>query len=248
MSHFLLTRDQIHELEKILDTIPGIVDDLAITLTRQDRVSVERSGKQGKARSTPLPFHVGASQSLDALTNVLGTWIRHVHEERGLALTLSHETGPAALSVWLRRNINALAATEGADEALADIRDARDEARRCVDIPSGPVFQGVCEACTGDLKARSDDKFVVCTMCGLRIEKVVNDSRIAGEIDARLFTTSELVILIRARFDLDMSPRKIAWMTDPRRKHQLLQRGINSEGKPMYRAGDVFALLRKSSA
>lgn len=120
-------------LHKILGEIPGLVDELSITVTRQDR-----TGKGGMKISSgsdeqPIPFNVGASEAGDYLRNELNTWARLVCEERFISYDGSDSV--VGVSVWLRKNLASLAMTQGAEDALPGIESAMKRCRRAMDIP-----------------------------------------------------------------------------------------------------------------
>jgi hypothetical protein len=42
------------------------------------------SARRSTERNTPLPVHLGASQLLENVRNMLSTWVRHLCESRGI--------------------------------------------------------------------------------------------------------------------------------------------------------------------
>ena len=127
-------REDRQMLDKLLGEIPSLIDDLAITICRQDR-----TGKGGMKISSgsdeqPMPFNVGASDAGDYLRNELNTWARLVCEERFISYDGSDSV--AGVSVWLRKNLASLAMTQGAEDALPGIESAMKRCRRAMDIPA----------------------------------------------------------------------------------------------------------------
>lgn len=130
--HFYLPRDQQDALVELLATIPTLVEDLAVTLTRQDRIgSSIRTGRGSDDQ--PLPYSIHASDAADLLHDTLAAWVRHVTEQRALPSPQRNDT--LGLARWLTRWIVALALTPGADEAPGEIRHAIAQARRACDKP-----------------------------------------------------------------------------------------------------------------
>ncbi|MCW2300718.1 hypothetical protein [Rhodococcus erythropolis] len=130
---YFVCREDRQMLDKLLGEIPGLIDDLAITICRQDR-----TGKGGMKISSgsdeqPMPFNVGASDAGDHLRNELNTWARLVCEERFISYDGSDSV--AGVSVWLRKNLASLAMTQGAEDALPGIESAMKRCRRAMDIP-----------------------------------------------------------------------------------------------------------------
>lgn len=133
--HFYLPRAEQAKLDAILAAVPGLVDDLAVTLTRQDRfVTGPRIGR--RKNESAMPFNPAASDAADALHTELVGWVRLVCEQRAMAY--EGGAGTAALSAWLRRWMIALAMTEGAEEALPRIDGVVRECRRITDRPIEP--------------------------------------------------------------------------------------------------------------
>lgn len=131
---YFVCREDRQMLDKLLVEIPGLVDDLAITICRQDR-----TGKGGMKISSgsdeqPMPFNVGASDAGDYLRNELNTWARLVCEERYISYDGSDSV--VGVSVWLRKNLASLAMTQGAEDALPGIESAMKRCRRAMDIPA----------------------------------------------------------------------------------------------------------------
>lgn len=131
--HYYLDRQQQTELAELLGQVPFLVEQLAITITRQDRLGTGPRISRGKTEQ-PLPFNVGASDAADRLHWELAQWVRAVCEQRQLDYDSRDDT--ISLARWLRRWIIALALTEGADTALLDIEAAILDARRAIDRPA----------------------------------------------------------------------------------------------------------------
>lgn len=125
--HRYIPRHELKLLRGHLRDIPELAEDLAIAVMRQDRY--ERGGGGHRRPSEqPLPFSIEAHEAAEHLHTVLGGWARLICEHRG-----RHYDGPdttPGLARWLMRNLEALAMTEGAETALAEIRDAVRTAER----------------------------------------------------------------------------------------------------------------------
>lgn len=130
---FYLPREQQAELVELLDQVPFLVEQLAITICRQDRLGAGPRISRGKS-AQPLPFNVDASAAADALHDELTKWVRAVCEQRNLTYDSRNDT--ISLARWLRRWHIALALTEGSDTALHDIEAVILDARRAIDRPS----------------------------------------------------------------------------------------------------------------
>lgn len=131
---FFLDRKLQALLQDRLSAVPALVEDLVVTITRQSKI--QRSGLGSSRRQKPgsrLPFHLAAADAADELHNSLVTWTRFVCESRQVYYTGSDDD--ISLSRWLRRNMVALALTEGAEEAYHDIMARIDECKRQIDLP-----------------------------------------------------------------------------------------------------------------
>lgn len=133
-SFFLPRSDQI-KLREELASIPRMIGELSITLTRQARV--QRPGLSKSRRRKPesqVPIHLGAEEAAQKLHNCLSTWVRLVCEQRAIVWDKGNDI--ITLAKWLRINMIALALTEGSEEAYEDIKAATDECWRQIDIPA----------------------------------------------------------------------------------------------------------------
>lgn len=129
---FYLPREQQAQLVELLDQVPFLVEQLAITICRQDRLGNGPRISRGKS-AQPLPYNANASNAADALHDELTQWVRAVCEQRNLTYDSRNDT--ISLARWLRRWIIALALTEGSDTALLDIEAVILDARRAIDRP-----------------------------------------------------------------------------------------------------------------
>lgn len=132
--HLFITRDEIKKLVALLREIPEIIEELSITLTRQDCLGKGGAKVSMGEREQPLPFDVNASEVSDDLHNTILGWVRHVCESRGLDYTGA--TSTIGLARWLDRNVIALAMTEGSGEAMGEIQYAMRRARWATDRPA----------------------------------------------------------------------------------------------------------------
>lgn len=130
---FFLDRKCQAKLQSDLRTIPELVEDLSVTITRQARIQKPGLGGRRRKPESRLPFHIAASEAADNLHNCLATWVRMVCEERQIHYTDHNDV--ITLSKWLARNVVALALTSGSEEAPENIAFRIEECRRLVDLP-----------------------------------------------------------------------------------------------------------------
>lgn len=132
---FFLDKGSQHKLREELASIPRMIGELSVTLTRQARV--QRPGLSKSRRRKPesqVPIHLGAEEAAQKLHNCLSTWVRLVCEQRAIVWDKGNDI--ITLAKWLRINMIALALTEGSEEAYEDIKAATDECWRQIDIPA----------------------------------------------------------------------------------------------------------------
>ncbi len=130
---FYITLDDQREIVRLLRTVPELVEELAITISRQDRVG--SGGPQissGSYRERPVFFNDYAAAVAEDLRGVLIGWVRHVVEYRGLAWEGDDST--LTLARWLNRNVVSVAMTEGSEELLDELRDAIRRVWRAIDL------------------------------------------------------------------------------------------------------------------
>lgn len=132
---FFLDKSSQNKLREELASIPRMIGELSVTLTRQARI--QRPGLSMSRRPKPesqVPIHIGAHNAADVLHNCLGTWVRLVCEQRAIVWDKGNDI--ITLAKWLRINMIALALTEGSEEAYEDIKAAIDDCWRQIDIPA----------------------------------------------------------------------------------------------------------------
>ena len=131
---FFITRADMEGLQKLLREIPGLVEDLAITLTRQSCIGVGGAQTSSGSDEQPLPYDYGASRAQELLHGEVVGWARHVCEYRRIDYDGGPSTGDVA--VWLADRVTSLAMTPGCEEAHASIKARFDAARRSTDLPA----------------------------------------------------------------------------------------------------------------
>lgn len=132
--HFYVSTAEQRALVTILRRIPELVEELAITTSRQDRVARGGVKVRNGSGEQPLPVHTGAASAAHELRNELATWARLVCESRGIDYEGSDST--LGLARWLDKYVVALALTEGTAEALNSIRVAVDRCWLVIDLPA----------------------------------------------------------------------------------------------------------------
>lgn len=130
---FFLDRHKQTQLRNKLATVPSLIEDLAITVTRQARIQRGGLRTHRQKPGSRIPFHIAAAEAADELHNSLVTWTRFVCEERQIVYN-GHDDD-LSLSAWLQRNMVSLALTQGSEEAYDDLSNKIDTCRTVVDLP-----------------------------------------------------------------------------------------------------------------
>ncbi|MGW3545879.1 hypothetical protein ACWDNI_35800 [Nocardia niigatensis] len=134
VDHFYLDRAQISALRELLGRVPVLAEDLAVAETKQARITKAGLGAPRAGRHcAALPLNADAYEAREGLHNALTTWVRAVCEQRAISVPAVDNLTAAA--AWLRRNVYALAMTEGADDAPREIGEAYDDCRAVIDLP-----------------------------------------------------------------------------------------------------------------
>ncbi|MFC9786452.1 hypothetical protein [Rhodococcus sp. NPDC127528] len=146
MTQFHITSAEMRALRELIREIPGLVEDLAIALTRQSRISGGPRVDSGTDEQ-PLPYDIGASDAHDLLNQTLTDWASlvyagafthprgfigplHPHERRRPTLP---GTTTLAVARWLERHITSLARVSGAEDAYDEISHAMQRCRNACD-------------------------------------------------------------------------------------------------------------------
>ncbi len=150
-----------------LRAIPDLLEDLEITITRQDHIGSSRVG--GKSSETPLMFNERASKAKTDLIFALRYWSAQ------MGRTWRRLT-PEEYAHFLVTHMHAVRIYEDAGELYREVDRAVRKARQAIDRPAERVFAGPCNTevqgfggtafCSADLYARPGKSVVVCRECG----------------------------------------------------------------------------------
>lgn len=151
--------------------------------TIADTTSAARDVAHGQARRGTslggssegrLPFDLGATARLDAITGALATWARVVIDHRGGRVPTRTGDPLIASAEYLTGHLEWLRHQQFADEAFADISAAARVITGITDGRGERRWLGTCEAvteagpCPADLHARPGATYATCRDCGTR--------------------------------------------------------------------------------
>lgn len=162
----LLCGGCVDQLAVRLREVPGLVDELDTTITRQDKLGARGAG--GGQSEPPLPFNARASDARTDLRDILGSWCRDVAERSGDSVPYVQDVRNAAVvaSSWLLGHLRATAHHPAAADLYEEVTDVIWQAVRAIDRPPDTVFAGRCE-CGALLHAYPGRSTVACRACAL---------------------------------------------------------------------------------
>jgi hypothetical protein len=252
-------------LSQSLQIASGHAEDAEAVLTRQARYGAGGSGGSGDR----LPGNLNAAERYGAIENTVGTWARHVVEERGMELPARlPKVGPvcavidcghgSCLGIQLRRPPRGLAQAANwlstqtewlrrqpeAQEAFSELEDACNDLARLVDRPADKQLVGVCD-CGKVLYAAEGRAKIQCPAptCELKWDVEVSRDILRQHLGDKLVTISEAAHLM-AYLDGDRTQDNLRKLIAARVKSgQVIAHGEDREGEPTYRFGEVAAIL-----
>ena len=225
-----LCRGCLDQLDARLREVPGLVDELEVTITRQDRVGVSAGGS--KPTEMPLPFNLGASDARVDLRDKLVSWCRDVAERSGDSIPYVQDARNAAAvaAQWLLDHLRAVAHHPAAGDLFEEITEAVWRAVKAVDQKPGRVFAGWCCAALYAAPGRST---VVCRECGTEHDVRASRDEMRAALEDQTGTAAEVSRMLAA-IGVSVTPARIRLWAH----RDKLSR--NADGT--YRVGDVVAV------
>jgi hypothetical protein len=232
----------------------------------QGRLSLDRALAAGGVNAK-------ASRLLDEIGNMLTTWVRHLCEQRGIAIPGAERNGDGpklhsgnsyrAASRWLLQNVSAIAADEGAGECLRDITEALVRIEHAVNRPIPPRFIGPCPGadpeddrrqCTTRLSARREAIEVTCRRCKSTHNVETLIKRLLADVDHWRFSRDE-VLLIMDTLDERVPSRTFRrWRAEGKVKPSGFRNGTRitisrhgEDDEPLYRLSDVRKMRNRDT-
>lgn len=227
----------------------------------------------GGLKVTPLPFNPSARTRGNDAGNTITTWARHVAEERGggplrpqatigplcrsgagcrhesCALVRSrsvpHPIARAAEYLLLAENLNWLRHRPEAEEAFDELGDACRTLVQVVDAPPPLQYAGPCWSkqqvgrCEEVLYARADAAIVRCPVCRESYDVAERRLWLLEEADDVLAHAS-LIAGALTVLDRRVTASMVRNYAD---RGRIRPRGVDERGRPLYRVGDVRAVV-----
>lgn len=228
----------------LAEIVEYLAAELDVTLTKQARVAVghtmpQPEEPQAKAPGTlkphPLPYHGGASAAAGHLKAVLVSWARLIHTEAGADLP-GRDT-LAAIAVWMRPRVGWLRYHDAGQDAVDEITDAVDRARRVIDRPTESLLAGPCDECQAGLYARPGAVYVTCRTpeCGQVYEVAARRRWLLESLDDHLANATQMSRLL-TYLDIKLADSSIRMYAS---KGRIVAHGKDVKGRPRYRLGEV---------
>lgn len=233
----------IGTLRRDLDAVPWLVEDLMVTISRQDRLGDASGGRRTDER--PLPLRLNAVEAKRDMADTLHSWAAHVAGRRGIPAP-PHKALEAA--AFLARYTGEVQDDPRAGDLADEIGYAVLTAQRAVDKPLAHRFVGPCDRCGADLYCHPRAKVVACPNTPeCDAEYNVEDRRewLLQKAEDQLLTAAELS---RALPNLLQQPLTASAIRGYARRHgdKLPQKAPHAKDpnkSPRYRVGDLLALL-----
>ena len=202
------TADAAQKLAEIVELAPA-ARDVAHGLSRRSQ-----GGASGKPGSR-LPLDLTATAKLDAVSNELGTWVRHIVEARGCHVW-SHDDDPIAFAAnWLATQLEWLRHRPEADEAFGDFAAAVRVLRGIARGPSEQKYLGPCGAlllaevepedptlgiapehetqiCDGDVYGYRGADTGTCRTCGAQVDQAERRAWLDDEVRQHAFRAAHI--------------------------------------------------------
>ncbi|MFD9614880.1 hypothetical protein ACFWWS_36495, partial [Streptomyces sp. NPDC059083] len=260
-----LCSDCTTELADALDGVPWLLEQLAVTELRQDRVS--RGLRTGSRPEQPLPFDPDVAAIRAELDNAVTGWARHIAETRGVRGP-SGSAGAAAL--WLGMHVAAVRLDEAAGEIHREITRLAEAALAAINPPPVPGFRGPCPTLLRTLQHEKPvecgeplyvdaeastvyssntsgadvdiAKFITCPRCNVRHDVAKLEQELLVRIGKQVFELPDLLRVLRELGQPIPRGTVVSWIS----RGQLKPRGHDG-GRQLYRLDDVRRLRTLTS-
>lgn len=225
--------------------LPQWLHELDLTLARQDR-----TGTSGKATGVPMPIRDQALRVRDYVRNQLATWVRELDlgDAHGLA------DNPRARCGWLAARIERIRIHPAADECADEVLYCRQIIEHAVDARPERDLAGYCPVCAHAMYAPRDADTVTCRDCkragiDASYETAVTRGALAQRrLELRgkrrdMLVTRATALAAVAHMGRPVQPATFRkWVQRGREGEPggILQLGVDRDGKPLYRLGDVM--------
>lgn len=255
----------LDDLEVALGDVPALMEDLLVTLMRQDRMpptpnkqrrrsehtrwddelnsDVEDQGRLLAAKGYNRTLHNRqAGEVMSTLGNAVTTAVRALAEPLRITLPVMDA---AAASRWLLTNLASVALSPAGPDIVADVVREHHRAMRVIDRPEERTYIGLCDKCHTAMHARPYDLTHRCA-CGEAYDIAERRQDQTDRVLESLFSLAEIADLSTRYLGGRLTIKQLeGWVRRGR-----LRKAPGSRPHPtkvgevmaLYRAGDVLAL------
>lgn len=239
-----LCRNCTDVLTRDLKAIPWLLEELEVTLSRQDCLS---EGSDRSSDEQPLPLNMRAVEVRIDLNAVLAAWALHTAGRfDGLDRTVVWTE--LRLAQYLLERVGDILTDPAAGQCADEISDIRRRAQRAIDKPAQQVFAGPCDDCGKDLYAHPSKAEVVChnSECGAVYGIEERRRWLLGKAEDQLRTATDLSRALSGLLGEKLTSSMIrAWAYQGRlAKHPPLP---DRPKDPTYKVGDVIDLCNEQA-
>lgn len=228
-------------LSEIIGTnvMPGLAAELNVTITKQDRIGDRSPGGQVEP---PLPFNVGASEAGWVLRNTLYAWVQIVAKNRSAPMPANHIW---TLARWLQPNVNWLCHYEDGPDAVIEIVEAAQTARRVIDRPPALWYAGPCSTivddvtCMAELYAHAGALRVICRDCGSVYDLAARREWLLSQVEDQLMHSIAIAALAQ-HLGVKIADSTIRGYAS---KGRIVAHTRDVRNRPLYRIGDVLEIV-----
>lgn len=259
--------DCLDMLARVLGDLPGLLRELEVTATRQARLgdtSGPRSRKvevywQHSASSVAdeadatsadalrrVPFHFWASDLLASARNQIVTWARIADEESDRPLPSAAAADEHGLCQYLIERLGWFRMRQESVELNDEFTWLRAKALRYIDRSAALLFAGSCDYCKDEdgkknqnLYARIGAVTITCSPCGTVYDVADRREQMLAEAEDMLFSATVMATAV-VSFGERVTPHRIHVWAD---RGRIMARGLDVNGHPTYRVGDVLDKL-----
>ncbi|MFE3229321.1 hypothetical protein [Nocardia sp. NPDC059228] len=240
--------------------MPWLLEQLAVTELRQDRVS--RGLRTGSRPEQPLPFDPDVAAIRVELDNAVTGWARHIAETRGVP----GPSGSAAdAAQWMGVHVMAVRLDEAAGEIHREITRLAEVALVAINPPPMPEFRGPCPTLVrisehvkpiecgemlyiddaastvyssntsgGDVDVAT---FITCPRCNVRHDVAKLEQHLLATLGKKMFELPDLLRVLRELGQPIPRGTVVSWIS----RGQLKPRRHEGD-RPLYRLDDVRRL------
>ncbi len=243
----LLCRSDTSALRSALGSLPWLMRELQVTLTRQNQAT--KGGGRGNGE-TPLPFNVNASEVAFTVTNTVGTWIRDIDARADPGQTMT------AWCAWLIERVPTIRGHVAVEQIYDELTYAVKIVRQAIDRPPDREYVQSCAICGHGVYAAPGAEIASCAECR-RVAERDSDGKVIGfvpEYDvhaAHLMRVATLRSALLTVADLRTAvesirgePLSIKLVRSWVNRRRLLAKG-SADGQPLYSVEDALALAAR---